>query len=88
MYLFPGCVFVHSRRQANQVAHALGQRALSTNQAEELLSRVPPDISKLVERDRALGARSSVCNQNPIRLMNGRWFAKKRKELKAYIETP
>jgi hypothetical protein len=53
-----------------------------------LLSRVPPDISKLVERDRALGARSSVCNQNPIRLMNGRWFAKKRKELKAYIETP
>jgi hypothetical protein len=49
--LLPACSFGHVRREANQVVHALGQRALGKEQAVVMRFRVPPYISRYVERE-------------------------------------
>jgi hypothetical protein len=54
--LLPCCSFSHIKREANQVAHELSQRALRKEHAAVMRFRVPPDLCEHVEKERLVGS--------------------------------
>jgi hypothetical protein len=50
--ILPGCRFSHIKREANQVAHELCQRALRNQQAVVMRFRVPLDLCSRIEKER------------------------------------
>jgi hypothetical protein len=50
--ILPGCRFSHIKREANQVAHELCQRALRNQQVVVMRFRVPLDLCSRIEKER------------------------------------
>jgi hypothetical protein len=61
--LLPDCKIEHTRREANQVAHALAQLARSKRQCMLMHLDVPPEIRATAQKDRqGISVTSLNCN--------------------------